>query len=75
MENDFLAMKKFCPWPKTHFPSNSQANMYFFSKGKKFVLGQKYFVQEDGRGISLYQINGIDAVLSEDISPCIEVQK
>ena len=37
MENDFLAMKKFCPWLKSHFPSISQANMYFFRLGQNFL--------------------------------------
>ena len=57
MKNDFLAMKKFFPWPKTHFPSISQANMYFFSSGKKFLSGQKIFVQADGQGIRLIYKN------------------
>ena len=43
MEGDFLAMKKFCPWLKTHFPSISQANIYVFSIGKDFLFGQKIF--------------------------------
>ena len=43
MENDFLAMKKFCPWLKTHFLSISQANMYFFSIRKDFLSGQRIF--------------------------------
>ena len=47
MECDFLAMKKFCPWLKTHFPSISQAGMYFFCPDKK------YFVQADGLGIKV----------------------
>ena len=34
---------KFCPWLKTHFPSNPQANIFFFSLGKKLLSGQKIF--------------------------------
>ena len=40
---DFLAMDKFFPWLKSHFPVISQANMYFFSIGKFFLTGQKIF--------------------------------
>ena len=43
MENDFLAMKEFCPWLDTHFPFISQANMYLSRIGKKFLSGQKTF--------------------------------
>ena len=51
MENEFLAMDKNFSWLKSHFPSISQANIYFFSLGKKFCLDKKYFVQADGWGI------------------------
>ena len=44
MENEFLAMDKIFSWLKSHFPSISQANIYFFNLGKCFV-------QADGRGI------------------------
>ena len=50
-KNDFLAMKKICPWLKTHFPTISKANMYFLAKEKKFCPDKKYFVQADGQGI------------------------
>ena len=40
---DILAMDKFFPWLKSHFPVISQANMYFFSIGKNFLSGQKIF--------------------------------
>ena len=53
MGNDFLAMKEFCPWLKTHFPSISQAKMYFFNIGKKFCPHKKYFVQADGRALEV----------------------
>ena len=42
MENNFLAMKKCCPWLKTHFPSISHANMYFLA-WDKICPGQKIF--------------------------------
>ena len=50
MENGFLAMKKFCPWLKTQFPSISQANMYFFSIGKNFFVRTRNILsrQTDG---------------------------
>ena len=76
MENDFLAMKKFCPWLKAHFPSISQANMYFFSIGKNFLSRQEiYFVLADGQGrnqcmlysrnASLQKIRGYQGFLSQ----------
>ena len=52
MENDFLAIKKNYPWLETHFLSISQANIYFFSIGKKTCSDKKYFVKADARGIS-----------------------
>ena len=47
MENDFLAMKKFCPLLKTHFPSIAQANMYFFSIKKNFVWTKIFCVDKN----------------------------
>ena len=40
---DFLAMDKFFPWLKSHFPAILHANMYFFNIGKKYLSGQKIF--------------------------------
>ena len=37
MENEFLAMEKILSWLKSHFSSISQANVYFFSLGKKIT--------------------------------------
>ena len=61
MKTDFLAGEKFCPRLKSHFPSISQANMYFFSLGKNFFVRNKNkfgwdkndFVQADGQGINV----------------------
>ena len=52
MENEYLALDKIFSWLKSHFPSISQADMYFFSLWKKILSGQKSFVQADGPGIN-----------------------
>ena len=49
IENDFLAVEKFCPWLKCHFPFISQANMYFLA----FFPTKKNFVRADGQGITM----------------------
>ena len=41
MENDFLATDKIFPTLKSHFPSISQAKMYFFSLGQFFFVWDK----------------------------------
>ena len=38
-----MAVEKFCPWLKSHFPFISPANMYFFCLGQNFLSGQKLF--------------------------------
>ena len=50
--NEFLAMDKIFSWLRIHFPSISQANMYFFSI-RIFLPKKKSFVQVDGQGINL----------------------
>ena len=55
MENDFLAMKKCCPWLNNSFSIHFTGKyMYFFSIGKNFLSGQKIFFQ--GRMLSNAEI-------------------
>ena len=45
VKTDFLVWEIFFPWLKSHFPSISQTNMYFYSIGQNFLSGQKIFCQ------------------------------
>ena len=56
MKNDFLAMAKIYSWLKSHFPSISQAKIYFFSLGKKFIQAKSILSRQmDGALWSLFR--------------------